>query len=135
MVGHTTICAVSAAGGATQVVASGLPWVADFVVDGANIYYMETDTGLLKRIPAGGGAATTIASGLRLSFIGLAVDATHVYWIDQLAIHRVPKTGQESQTLASRTGRDVYVAGAIALDATSVYWTDPPRLAISRLRK
>jgi hypothetical protein len=64
--------------------------------------------------------------------VGLAADATHLYWIDAAAerLQRMPKTGGAIQTLA--TGAQGLWPWAIAVDASHVYWLDTGEGAVRK---
>ena len=129
MTNFNTILVAPATGGATQVIASGLPFLSDFVVDATDIYFSEHDTGNMKKMPLGGGGATTLANnGLGYgSYSILAMDDINLYWIDQAKIGRVSKTGATpSFIVPGSLASDPLFPASIALDTTSVYWTEPP---------
>jgi hypothetical protein len=130
-----TIRAVPAVGGAVRIVASGLPFLSDFVVDGTNIYFSENDTGDIKKIPVGGGAATTLANGLHGSYNNLAVDGANLYWINQNHIGKVPTTGGTPSFVLYVLASDPFFPASIVLDGTSVYWTEPPIREIWKAQK
>ncbi|HSE27710.1 MAG TPA: hypothetical protein VLA95_05730 [Gemmatimonadales bacterium] len=121
---YSAILRVPASGGPVQVIASGLPFLSDFVVDDAFLYYSENDTGLIKRMPLEGGDATTLAIGLAASYNVLAESGADLYWLDQTWLQVVPKSGGEPRPLSEPVAPSVLLRPAIALDAASVYWTE-----------
>jgi len=75
-----------------------------------------------------GGAPEVLVSDTR-SAMSIAVDATHVYWVESFrsAIRRAPKGGGEAETIAD-TDTDAVEASRIlphglAVDERFVYWT------------
>jgi hypothetical protein len=83
----------------------------------------------VMKVPRGGGAATTLASGQNGGW-GPAVDAHDVYWADVVTIQAggaqgpgtvmtVPLDGSSSPAVFA-SGQAW--AGVVAVDATSVYW-------------
>jgi hypothetical protein len=75
------------------------------------------------KAPIAGGPATTLATS---PAVGLAVDATSVYWVvpggggnpNEGSVNRIPLDGGTPTVLAANQGTE----GSIAVDATSVYW-------------
>jgi sugar lactone lactonase YvrE len=80
--GELALRCVRATGGAAVTIATG---VGAFAMDGTNVYYATASSSAttlrpLRRTPVGGGG-TTVVSADEPSVGGLAVDATHVYWL------------------------------------------------------
>jgi hypothetical protein len=106
--------------------------LADFVADTPwymvaapqGIYWVDVSpAGTIFMTPLSGGAAVTVASG-QIWPIGLAVDASDVFWTDQSPftpdglVLRVPVAGGDVVTVASHQ----VVAGPVTMDEESVYW-------------
>jgi hypothetical protein len=124
---YSAILRVPTTGGAVEPVATDLPFVADFVVDADHVYFSETDTGDIKRISVSGGAATMLASSLRGSYITLAQDATSLYWIDQVLVGRVAKSGGGIAYInPDPLAADPFTPASIAALPTEIAWTHPP---------
>lgn len=124
---YDSILSVPAAGGTPLVIASGLPFLSDFVVDGTSVYFSEQDTGDIRKMPALGGTATFLANGLALSYNILAVDNANLYWIDQVDLGKVSTAGGPvSYIVPGGLESDATLPASIALDNANVYWTEPP---------
>ena len=81
----------------------------------------QTDyAGDVLRMSKGGGAVTTLASGLNL-VSGIAVDRTNVYAIDDRTLIQVPRGGGTVTTLA-RTPESNFDQFGVAVNSTSVFW-------------
>ena len=72
---------------------------------------------MVMKAPLDGGRPATLAKVTGPGF-GIAVDATHVYWVTVNAVMRVALAGGSEETLAATGG------SGIAIDETSVYFTD-----------
>lgn len=90
---------------------------ANVVADDAHVYYADWASDTIQRIPVGGGASSTVASGS--GFRALALDGTNVYFGDNGGIKRVPKGGGIVSTLAAG-----YDSTKLAVDDSYVYWTE-----------
>jgi hypothetical protein len=119
--GDGTIGRTRIADGGKVILSNAAPWVWNIAMDADNVYWGrgQPQPGVLS-VPKTGGATTVLAGCAVHSAVAIAVDPTHVYWIDQDAgaIHAVPKTGGGDDVIASGQ------AGprAIAADANAVYW-------------
>ena len=101
------------------------------VADANYVYFQDRLSNTVRRMPVGGGSSIALANATKLiSHLGLAVDATHVYFDDDGGLKRVPIAGGSVQTLV--TG---YNPWEIALDDTYVYWTEKSPGAIRRVAK
>jgi hypothetical protein len=86
--------------GGTATTLVDYAYLADFTVDGKNVYFLElgSTAGSIQQVPVGGGTITPLLSGV----VGtvLVNDAAHLYWIDpsSAAVLQFPKTGAASTT-------------------------------------
>ncbi len=101
----------ASASAATLSSVEAYPW--DIVCDGADLYWVNSGSGQVRKMKKTGGAVTTIAQSGDLSGTGwylgqpkhLAVDATYVYWTDQGTqygggVFRVSKNRRERRATA-----------------------------------
>jgi hypothetical protein len=112
---------VSKAGGEVVTLASG-DRLSGIAVDGTSVYWVagtsDASSGAIMMLPIGGGTPTTLASRPGTP-AHLAVDASYVYWTEQMrsAVLKVSLTGGAPTTVAS--GSSVW---QIALSGADVYW-------------
>jgi hypothetical protein len=87
--------------GGTATTLVDYAYLADFTVDGTNVYFSElgSNPGSIQQIPIGGGAITPLVSDV----VGavLVNDAAHLYWIDprSAVVLQFPKVGGTATTL------------------------------------
>ncbi len=110
-------------GGPASDFASGLAYPTALVTDGEFAYFNAQDAGLLMRKPIGGGELEIVTSFGGGSLTTLAVDATHLYAIDQIEVERTLKGGGGEQTIA-RVWNDVFERGSVASAGGYVYWSE-----------
>jgi hypothetical protein len=122
-----TVSRVPKAGGAATTLASGSSSdPSDLVVRDGAAYWVGANSATVTKVSTSGGTPVTLASGTVVGWRGLAVDATHVYWMmsGELgpgigAVMRVPRDGGAPETLHA----DAFYPGELAVDETSVYFT------------
>src|SRR4029077_18313616 len=74
--------------------------------------------GTVNEVPLGGGAVTTLATGLGYP-VSLAADGTHVYWVDyDGSVNEVAVGGGSVTKLAGSQNHPV----SLAVDGTHAYW-------------
>jgi len=121
------ILSVPAGGGQVTPLATGLPFLSDFVVDDQFVYFSEQDGQDISRLPIGGGGPSFVAAGTPFSHKSLALDASNLYWIDQINVGRVSKAGANPAYLnPNALASDPGFPATIALWGESVAWTHPP---------
>jgi hypothetical protein len=111
-------------GGTIVTLASGLGAPMGIAVSATDVYWTESATGVVARVPRPGGTRVAVASGQNEP-LAITVDATFVYWTTGTGnadgfIMKAPLAGGDPVTLASGLGRPV----AIAVDSTNVYVAD-----------
>lgn len=118
-------------GGPPMDVATGLSGPSDIVVDGTEVYVIETgEVGAIAKVPAEGGAPVRIAQN-QAAPGSLFVTASDVYWIDAglfdtatqkyvgAGVMKVAKTGGGAPAMIAAADG----AGALFVDGGDVYFT------------
>lgn len=125
---------VPKSGGTPVMLAQG-SLTSGVAVDSTSVYWTDeiggvdagpTNTGSVMKMPIGGGAIVTIATGQNIP-LDVKVDGTSIYWVNQgdvtMAdgmVMKAPLAGGSLVTLA--TGQDTIFD--LAIDSTTVYWND-----------
>jgi hypothetical protein len=105
-------------------------YLADFTVDGTNVYFSElgSNPGSIQQISVGGGAIKPFATDV----VGavLVNEAAHVYWNDprSATVFRLPKAGGAGTTpvgfqLASATDQTLALDG-LSVDSNGLYCSE-----------
>lgn len=113
--------------------------------DASQVYYSDMTMGRIRRAPKGGDGFQTLAEGLHEPG-NLALDATHVYWIDEAhntgapMIRRVPKAGGAVEDLVG--GQEVALINwarstqdGLAISGDELFWVDEDQGAVYRAPK
>jgi len=100
----------------------------------ANSVYFTTDTDV-RSVPLGGGAVSTLATGLQSPLGGIAVGPSAVCFMVIPAVLCVPPAGGSVTTVASggEIGSGVIQPGRIAVDDRNVYWAEGQEIAKASL--
>jgi hypothetical protein len=113
--------------GGTATTLVDYAFLADFTVDGTNVYFSElgSNPGSIQQIPVGGGTITPLVSNVFGSV--LVNDAAHVYWMDPRSawVLQFPKAGSASATpvtfqLGSATDPRLALDG-LSVDSEGLY--------------
>lgn len=110
---------VAKAGGEVETLASQLDQPGSIAVDATDVFFIvarrDNQPSELVRLPKAGGAQVVLAKALGP---GLALDATHVFFVGKEGVYRVAKVGGEARRLAELprgSGED------LALDETALW--------------
>jgi hypothetical protein len=103
-----------------------------FVVTAVNIAGESSASTQVSATPSAVSSVTTLASGLS-SAMGIAVDASNVYWTDAVKgqVNTVAISGGTVTTLTTGGGEP----WAVAVDSSSLYWTDASAGQINKIGK
>jgi hypothetical protein len=117
---------VSKEGGVVTSVYEDAGATVDVVVDDGIIFWLEQGYGRLQSYSLVGEQAYTLAVGLQ-DPQRLAIDDTHLYWIDAgTTIMRIPRGGGYAEYFVL-SGRDIR---DLALDSTHLYYVDRDRAGV-----
>jgi hypothetical protein len=106
---------------AGQVLAEQLDWPVSIAVDGAAVYWAESEGSAVKKVPLAGGPVTVLVAACPSFPWGLALDAGHVYAaLDGGAILRVAKAGGPFENVVTLSSDDQLQD--LLADATRLYW-------------
>ncbi len=120
---------VPKAGGAVSVLVQGGDAPQRLGGDASSVYWAEGGAigltegfGRIARVPAGGGTATTVVSGVTTDSAPICVSGSDVFIADKLRIKKVSLSGGMPETLAVASD---HVANLVT-DGVYVYWDQDP---------
>lgn len=108
---------VPKAGGTVETVGAGSP--SSLKIVGTTLYFVEYTEGAVKKLPLGGSPSTLTGNAYAAG--ELAVDGTHVYWIEfdsNGKVARVPLGGGSVETISNQANTI-----GVGLDTEYVYWS------------
>ena len=113
--------------GGTTTTLVDYAYLADFTVDGTNVYFLElgSNPGSIRQIPVGGGTIMPLVSNAAGTV--LVNDAAHVYWIDPryATVLQFPKAGGTSTNMVTfqlGSATDPLLAlDGLAVDSNGLY--------------
>lgn len=125
MTNFDSIKKIPGEGGAVQTIASGLPFLNDFVVMGNELFFTEHDTGAIKKILLSDNTTSTLIMRSNMASPRfLALDNTFLYWIDQADVGKIPRGGGTPVIIAQGLNTDPYEGNSIAVDNSGVFWCE-----------
>jgi hypothetical protein len=119
---YTSSQVVAGTGSPSTVASMGSAITAGAIAgDGTDVYWIDAaHLSLMKGTP-GGGAVTTLVSGLGSPTGGLAVGSGNVYWADTNSIRMVSSAGEGGAATTFESGQ--ISPDFLAADANNLYWT------------
>jgi hypothetical protein len=110
--------------GCLTVLASGQGGPSGIAIDGTNVYYLNSSSAEVMKVPIGGGTPVKLTSASAVDR-GIAVDSTTVYFTESAgagAVGSVPITGGGITFVAPTEA----VPGSIVMDSAGLYWANAP---------
>jgi hypothetical protein len=117
------ICRIPKNGGTAEVIASDLPILTDYAIDGVSIFLAQQYGGFYK-MPIDGGELVKIAYEQNGFFPAICFDDLYIYWVTIHYVGKALKTGQQQTRIASGVDYLLNTNNSIAVDDTNVYWTE-----------
>jgi hypothetical protein len=114
-------------GGGAATPRGGGKYLWGIAVNSTYVYWSATDSfatgvGDIWRLPKNDDEPIGIAATGDLP-MGLAIDPSHVYWLDSAAVRRAPIGGGGMPTILTNVS-DNYKGGSFAIDGAAAYWQE-----------
>ena len=109
--------------------------VSDLVSDGSYVYYSMKGSDSILRVSVDGGSVETLTTEATLLSLwrALSVDNSNLYWIDQVLVGKVPKTGGSADLIIpGGMQTNDFQPSTIGVDSTYIYWTEAEGGTIKR---
>lgn len=122
-------------GGPAETLVRGADTIHSLTSDGSFVYWLEGPLASVRRVPVGGGEATTLFSSTVSPLSGPAgpirVSGGYVYWMSHYtAISRIPAGGGPQQTIISN---DLTFLSDFVTDGVNVYYSEQDSGDIKRV--
>src|SRR5262249_13937708 len=116
----------------TMNLASSQSQALPIAVAGSNVYWGNYPTGGIGRVPTSGGNPAPLLTQASLAgIVGLAINASYIYFLSGVTVRRVGIDGGASTLLWGAEGS--FHVNAIAVDAAHVYWTNDSDHSVNRM--
>ncbi|PKN11908.1 MAG: hypothetical protein CVU69_09855 [Deltaproteobacteria bacterium HGW-Deltaproteobacteria-4] len=125
-----TIKKVPIAGGMPILVTFGAT-LSDFVTDGGHLYLAQLD-GAISRVPATGGAGTTLIQRNYSTGRQLFLSEGYLYWIDEFDVGRIASNGTDTPVFFRVILFPVSMPGSLWVDTRNIVWTEPDSDAVKK---
>lgn len=131
---YDTIKKIGISSRAESIIGQDLGYVSDIAVSGINVFFLESNSRDIRKIPSYGGPSLTL-----VSFINppgsITADMSNLYWVDETGVGEVSANGGPPEAVATNLASDPLVPNYIAMDGANIYWTEAGGGAIKKAPK
>ena len=122
--GPGSIMTMPVGGGAPVALATNADNAALLATDNTNVYWTAPDDNAILKAPIANTGEVTLVKNLVNSPLGVAVDATNVYWVTGGGIQSVPIIGGSKTEIDTKLSlQGVYQTPDVAVNASGVFAT------------